>query len=146
MSERLAQSLLLGGLILLLVIGVQAEALEDPICMKTSNWWNAASRSCAHGLTLTPRFFMRLAMGARKTNAAMITRVLSTVVFRIYGPPIIAAHFWSSERSFQAWNIAVFRKCSARICSQMALDFAQERLAKTFQFLFAYSGNAAELG
>src|SRR5436309_15358955 len=30
--------------------------------------------------------------------------------------------------------------------AKMALDFAQERLAKTFQFLFAYSGNAAELG
>jgi hypothetical protein len=31
-------------------------------------------------------------------KAAMTTRVLSTVVFRIYGPPIIAADFWSIEK------------------------------------------------
>ncbi len=29
----------------------------------------------------------------------VITRVLSTVVFRIYRPPIIAAHFWSIEKA-----------------------------------------------
>ena len=46
MSERLAQSLLLGGLILLLVSGVQAEPPKDPIYVKTSNGWNAAY---AHG-------------------------------------------------------------------------------------------------
>jgi len=46
MSERLAQSLLLGGLILLLVRGVQAEPPEDPIYVKTSSGWNAAY---AHG-------------------------------------------------------------------------------------------------
>ena len=46
MSERLAQSLLLGALILLLVTGVQAETPEDPIYIKTSNGWNAAY---AHG-------------------------------------------------------------------------------------------------
>ena len=46
MSERLAQSLLLAGLILLLVTGVQAESPEDPIYVKTSNGWNAAY---AHG-------------------------------------------------------------------------------------------------
>jgi hypothetical protein len=42
MSERLAQSLLLGGLILLLVKGVRAEPPKDPIYVKTSNGWNAA--------------------------------------------------------------------------------------------------------
>ena len=42
MSERLAQSLLLGALILLPVKGVQAETPEDPIYVKTSNGWNAA--------------------------------------------------------------------------------------------------------
>jgi hypothetical protein len=46
MSERLAQSLLLGALILLLGKGVQAEPPEDPIYVKTSNGWNAAY---AHG-------------------------------------------------------------------------------------------------
>ncbi len=46
MTERLAQSLLLGGLILLLVSGVQAEPPKDPIYVKTSNGWNAAY---AHG-------------------------------------------------------------------------------------------------
>jgi len=46
MSERLAQPLLLGGLILLLVSGVQAEIPKDPIYVKTSNGWNAAY---AHG-------------------------------------------------------------------------------------------------
>ena len=46
MSERLAQSLLLGGLILLLVKGVRAEPPKDPIYLKTSNGWNAAY---AHG-------------------------------------------------------------------------------------------------
>jgi hypothetical protein len=46
MSERLAQSFLLGGLILLLVRGVQAELPKDPIYVKTSNGWNAAY---AHG-------------------------------------------------------------------------------------------------
>jgi len=46
MSERLAQSLLLGGLILLLVEGVRAESPKDPIYVKTSNGWNAAY---AHG-------------------------------------------------------------------------------------------------
>jgi hypothetical protein len=46
MSERLAQSLLLGGLILLLVKGLQAEPPKDPIYVKTSNGWNAAY---AHG-------------------------------------------------------------------------------------------------
>jgi hypothetical protein len=46
MGERLAQSLLLGGLILLLVEGVQAEPPKDPIYVKTSNGWNAAY---AHG-------------------------------------------------------------------------------------------------
>jgi len=46
MSERLAQSLLLGGLTLLLVKGVQAEPPEDPIYVKTPNGWNAAY---AHG-------------------------------------------------------------------------------------------------
>ena len=46
MSERLAQPLLLGGLILLLVSGVQAETPEDPIYVKTSNGWNGAY---AHG-------------------------------------------------------------------------------------------------
>ena len=46
MSERLPQSLLLGGLIVLLVSGVQAEPPEDPIYVKTSNGWNAAY---AHG-------------------------------------------------------------------------------------------------
>jgi len=46
MSERLAQSLLLAGLILLLVTGAQAETPEDPIYVKTSNGWNAAY---AHG-------------------------------------------------------------------------------------------------
>src|SRR5258705_907675 len=42
MSERLAQSLLLGALILLAVKVVQAQAPEDPIYVKTSNGWNAA--------------------------------------------------------------------------------------------------------
>jgi hypothetical protein len=46
MSERLAQSLLLGALILLLVKGVQAEPPPDPIYVKTSNGWNGAY---AHG-------------------------------------------------------------------------------------------------
>ena len=46
MSERLAQSLLLGGFILLSVKVVQAETPEDPIYVKTSNGWNAAY---AHG-------------------------------------------------------------------------------------------------
>jgi len=46
MSERLAQVLLLGALILLPVKGVQAETPEDPIYIKTSNGWNAAY---AHG-------------------------------------------------------------------------------------------------
>ena len=36
MSERLAQSLLLGALILLSVEGVQAEPPKDPIYVKTS--------------------------------------------------------------------------------------------------------------
>ena len=39
----LLKLLLLGGLILLLVRGVQAEPPKDPICVKTSNGWNAAS-------------------------------------------------------------------------------------------------------
>ncbi len=42
MSDRLAQSLLLGGLILLLVKGVRAEPPKDPIYVKASNGWNAA--------------------------------------------------------------------------------------------------------
>src|SRR5215468_2543661 len=46
MSEHLAQSLLLGALILLSAKGVQAQAPEDPIYVKTSNGWNAAY---AHG-------------------------------------------------------------------------------------------------
>jgi hypothetical protein len=46
MSERFAQSLLLGGLILLLVKGVRAEPPKDPIYVKTSTGWNAAY---AHG-------------------------------------------------------------------------------------------------
>ena len=46
MSERLAQLLLLGALLLLLVRGVHAEIPEDPIYIKTSNGWNAAY---AHG-------------------------------------------------------------------------------------------------
>jgi hypothetical protein len=46
MSERLAQSLLLGALILLAVKVVQAQAPEDPIYVRTSNGWNAAY---AHG-------------------------------------------------------------------------------------------------
>ena len=46
MSERLAQSLLLGGLILLPVKGVWTEPPKDPIYVKTSNGWNAAY---AHG-------------------------------------------------------------------------------------------------
>jgi hypothetical protein len=46
MSERLAQSLLLVGLILLLVKDAQAETPQDPIYVKTSNGWNAAY---AHG-------------------------------------------------------------------------------------------------
>jgi len=40
--KRLAQSLLLGALILLAVKVVQAQAPEDPIYVKTSNGWNAA--------------------------------------------------------------------------------------------------------
>ena len=40
--KRLAQLLLLGGLILLLVTGVQAETPKDPIYIRTSNGWNAA--------------------------------------------------------------------------------------------------------
>lgn len=46
MSERLAQSLLLGALIVLSIKGVDAETPEDPIYVKTSNGWNAAY---AHG-------------------------------------------------------------------------------------------------
>ncbi len=46
MSERLAQPLLLAGLILLAVKVVQAQAPEDPIYVKTSNGWNGAY---AHG-------------------------------------------------------------------------------------------------
>jgi hypothetical protein len=46
MSERLAQFLLLGALILLPVKGVRAQAPEDPIYVKTSNGWNGAY---AHG-------------------------------------------------------------------------------------------------
>ncbi|HEY5443616.1 MAG TPA: hypothetical protein VIJ87_03930, partial [Pyrinomonadaceae bacterium] len=42
MSERLAQPLLLEGLILLAVKVVQAQAPEDPIYVKTSNGWNGA--------------------------------------------------------------------------------------------------------
>jgi hypothetical protein len=44
--KRLAQSLLLGALILLAVKVVQAQSPEDPIYVKTSNGWNAAY---AHG-------------------------------------------------------------------------------------------------
>ena len=46
MSERLAQSLLLGALILLPVQSVRTQPPEDPIYIKTSNGWNAAY---AHG-------------------------------------------------------------------------------------------------
>jgi hypothetical protein len=46
MSERLAQLVLLGALILLSVKGVQAQTPEDPIYLKTSNGWNGAY---AHG-------------------------------------------------------------------------------------------------
>jgi hypothetical protein len=46
MSERLAQLLLLGALILLPGKGVKAEPPQDPIYVKTSNGWNAAY---AHG-------------------------------------------------------------------------------------------------
>src|SRR6476660_3932712 len=46
MSERLAQLLLLGALMLLTVKGVRAETPEDPIYIKTSNGWNGAY---AHG-------------------------------------------------------------------------------------------------
>jgi hypothetical protein len=47
MSERLAQLLLLGTLILLLPVkGAQPETPQDPIYVKTSNGWNAAY---AHG-------------------------------------------------------------------------------------------------
>src|SRR6059036_2136578 len=46
MSERLAQSLLLGALILLSVKVVRAETPKDPIYVKTSHGWNAAY---AHG-------------------------------------------------------------------------------------------------
>ena len=46
MSEHFAQSLLLGGLILLLVKGVRAEPPKAPIYVKTSTGWNAAY---AHG-------------------------------------------------------------------------------------------------
>ena len=46
MSERPAQSLLLGALILLPVRYVQAETPDDPIYVKTSNGWSAAY---AHG-------------------------------------------------------------------------------------------------
>jgi hypothetical protein len=44
--KRLSQLLLLGGLILLPVEGVQAEPPKDPIYVKASNGWNAAY---AHG-------------------------------------------------------------------------------------------------
>jgi hypothetical protein len=44
--KRLVQLLPLGALILLPVKGVQAQAPEDPIYVKTSNGWNAAY---AHG-------------------------------------------------------------------------------------------------
>src|SRR5436189_5958439 len=44
--KRLSQLLLLEGLILVPVKGVQAEPPEDPIYVKTSNGWNAAY---AHG-------------------------------------------------------------------------------------------------
>jgi len=46
MSEHLAQSLLLGALILLPIKGVQAQTPKDPIYVKTSNGWTAAF---AHG-------------------------------------------------------------------------------------------------
>jgi hypothetical protein len=46
MSERLAQLILLGTLILFPVKGVQGETPKDPIYVKTSNGWNAAY---AHG-------------------------------------------------------------------------------------------------
>src|SRR5881296_4568374 len=46
MSERLAQSLLLGALILLPVKCVRAETPENPIYIKNSNGWNGAY---AHG-------------------------------------------------------------------------------------------------
>jgi hypothetical protein len=46
MSERLAQLILLGALILLPVKGAEAEPPKDPIYVKTSNGWNAAY---AHG-------------------------------------------------------------------------------------------------
>jgi len=42
MSERLVQLILLGGLILLPVKGVQAQPPSDPIYVKTSSGWNAA--------------------------------------------------------------------------------------------------------
>jgi len=44
--KRLSQLLLLEGLILVPVKGVQAEPPQDPIYVKTSNGWNAAY---AHG-------------------------------------------------------------------------------------------------
>jgi hypothetical protein len=46
MSERVAQLLVLGMLILVPVKGVQAGTPQDPIYVKTSNGWNAAY---AHG-------------------------------------------------------------------------------------------------
>jgi len=46
MSERLAQSLLLGWLTMLLAKGVRTEPPKDPIYVKTSTGWNAAY---AHG-------------------------------------------------------------------------------------------------
>jgi hypothetical protein len=46
MSERLAQLILLGALILLPVKSAPAETPKDPIYVKTSNGWNAAY---AHG-------------------------------------------------------------------------------------------------
>ena len=44
--KRLSQLLLLEGLILVPVKGVQAEPPQDPIYVKTSNGWNSAY---AHG-------------------------------------------------------------------------------------------------
>jgi len=70
MSERLAQSLLLGAILLLPVKAVQAEPAKDPIYVKTSTGWNAAY---AHGNEAkNQKFFASL----KKQAQAIVDRLV----------------------------------------------------------------------
>jgi hypothetical protein len=140
MSERLAQLILLGALILFPVKGVRAETPKDPIYVKTSNGWNAAYahgneyaefRVIGNGSKLQDPYHILLQKGVGMMVSFVDKKELQN------GGDVLSAH--------AQWEISYWRQHASRVESNTREDLTGTRKDVKVTEVRVYNDKGAQM-